>query len=450
MEIPDTRGTLTGDGVHIAYQTFGDGPIDLVFVNRFVATIGFMWELPPFVRFLERLGRIARVTALDVRGAGLSDRRLPHSTLAPEARVEDIRAVMDAVGWERATLFACEDAGAPCALFAATYPERTDRLVLYSPYARGTRSDDYPWSYTDEDWATFLDEIEAGWFDPEFLYDQARSLARSHSDDLSFIRRLTTMYQLGAGAETSTEVFRIQRDIDFRAILFSIQAPTLILYREDNGLEDPEQGRYIADRIPDATFVSLPGIDFEVFAGDTDALLDEVEEFLTGTRASHDADRVLATIVFTDIVGSTERAASIGDARWTQILADHDARARTEIERHGGRYVHTTGDGLLATFGSPGRAVRCANAIVHAVRPLGIEVRVGCHTGEVERVGDDVQGLSVHIGARVAALAGPSEVFVSSTVKDITAGSGLTFEDAGEHELKGVPDRWRLYRVVAP
>jgi class 3 adenylate cyclase len=316
------------------------------------------------------------------------------------------------------------------------------------PWARGTRGEDYPWGYDDAEWADYLAECEAGWLEPEWIYGQARWLAPSLADDHDLIRRLATMYQLGAGPETAVEVFRIQRDIDFRAILGSIQASTLVLYRMGNSLEDPDQGRFVADRIPDATFMALPGNDFEVFAGDRDALLDEVEEFLTGTRSSHDVDRVLATILFTDIVGSTERVAALGDARWRQLLADHDVGARAEIDRHGGRYVHTTGDGLLATFESPGRAVRCANAIVTSMRSLGIEIRVGCHTGEVERVGDDVQGLSVHIGARVAALAGPSEVLVSSTVKDLTVGGGLGFEDAGEHELKGVPDTWHLYRVV--
>ncbi len=379
----------------------------------------------------------------------MSDRRLPDSALAPEARMEDIRAVLDRVGWERATLFACEDASAPCALFAAHYPERVDRLVLYIPYARGTRSDDYPWGFTDEDWVRYLAANDTGWLDPGWIYGQARDLAPSLADDPSFIRRLTTMYQLGAGAETANEVFSIQRDIDIRPVLGSIQAPTLVLYRAENAFEDPEQGRYIAERIPDARFVSLPGRDFEVFVGDTDALLDEVEEFLTGAKTSLDLDRVLATVVFTDIVGSTERAAELGDVRWKQLLASHDERAKAEIERYRGRYVHTTGDGLLATFDSPARAVRCASAIVEAMRGLGIEVRVGCHTGEIERVGDDVQGISVHIGARVAAIANAAEVLVSSTVKDLVVGSRLIFEDTGEHELKGIPDRWRLYRVMS-
>ena len=449
MDVPDTRYAKTADDIHIAYQVFGDGPVDLVFLNRFVATIGYMWELAPFVRFLDRLGRIARVVALDVRGAGLSDRRLPDSTLAPEARMEDIRAVLDAVGWERATLFGCEDACAPCSLFAASYPERVERLVLYTPYARGTRSDDYPWGSADEEWARYLAESETGWLDPEWIYGQARLIAPSLADDPVFIRRLATMYQLGAGVETANEVFSIQRDIDIRSVLGSIQAPTLVLYRQDNAWEDPEQGRYIAEQIPDARFVSLPGRDVEVFAGDTDALLDEVEEFLTGARTSQDIDRVLATVLFTDIVGSTEKAAALGDSRWKQVLAAHDERAKAEIERHRGRYVHTTGDGLLATFDSPARSVRCASGIAAAMERLGIEVRVGCHTGEIERVGEDVQGLAVHIGARVAALAAPSEVLVSSTVKDLVVGSGLAFEDAGEHELKGVPDRWHLYKVVS-
>ena len=448
VEIPETRFAQTDDGMHIAYQVFGGGPIRLAYLPRFVGTIGYMWEIPQYADLLERLGEIATVVALDVRGSGLSDRRLQDIGSALEVRMLDLRAVLDAIGWDRVSLLGCEDGGSLCALFAATYPKRVERLVLFSTYARGSWSEDYPWGWTDDQWEELLGQNDAGWGDPEWMLGQARWLAPSMRGDRTFGLRVNMLYRLGANFETVGDAFDVQRHLDIRDILPTIQAPTIVIYRADNEVESPEQGRYLAELIPDCRCIILPGEDFEIFAGDRQGLIDEIGRFLTGTRPARVADRVLATVLFTDIVDSTKKAAELGDRGWRALLSAHDNAAMSAIEQSGGRYVHTTGDGLLATFDGPARAVRCAQAMAAAVRPLGLEIRAGCHTGEVELVGDDIQGIAVHVGARVASMAGTSEVWVSSTVKDLVAGSGLVFEDTGEHELKGVPDRWRLYRVV--
>jgi len=314
--IPRTEYALAEDGVHVAYQVFGDGALDLVFVNRMAATIGYMWEIPEFARFLRRLGTMARVITLDSRGVGLSDRSLTsETTLALEQRMMDIRAVMDAARTPRASLFGTEDSGSLCALFAATYPERTDRLILYGASARGLVAPDYPWGWSEEQWESYIAEAEENFGRWDWNVEQMLWVAPSKRDDEDFIRRLINLYRLGMGFETLREVFEIQRDIDIRAVLPSIQAPTLVLYRKDISVDDPENGRYLADRIPGARFVNLPGVDFEVFAGDQDALLDEVQEFLTGTRPAPVTDRVLTTVLFTDIVESTQRAIELGDTK---------------------------------------------------------------------------------------------------------------------------------------
>ena len=448
--IPRTEYALAEDGVHVAYQVFGDGALDLVFVNRMAATIGYMWEIPDFGRFLRRLGTMARVITLDSRGVGLSDRSLTsETTLALEQRMMDIRAVMDAARTPRASLFGTEDSGSLCALFAATYPERTDRLILYGASARGLVAPDYPWGWSEEQWESYIAEAEQNFGRWDWNVEQMLWVAPSKRDDEDFIRRLINLYRLGMGFETLREVFEIQRDIDIRAVLPSIQAPTLVLYRKDISVDDPENGRYLADRIPGARFVNLPGVDFEAFAGDQDTLLDEVQEFLTGTRPAPVTDRVLTTVLFTDIVESTQRAIELGDTKWRDLQRAHHQRVRGCLAEYRGREIDTAGDGFLATFDGPARAVRCAAAIMQALSELGISIRAGVHTGEVELAGDGISGIAVHVGARIAALAAPDEILVSTTVKDLVPGSGLSFEERGTHALKGVPGQYALFAAVA-
>jgi class 3 adenylate cyclase/alpha-beta hydrolase superfamily lysophospholipase len=448
VETPDTSYAVTTDGVHIAYQVTGAGPKDLVFAWGLTTSVDSVWDIPQVASQLRKLAAFSRLILFDRRGAGVSDR--PSGDTAPplETSVGDILAVLDAVGSERATLLGQFDGGMVSALFAATEPARTDGLILHAPTARGLPAPDYPWAWTMEEWDGFIATVESAWgtprFTEEFLAGVAPSIVRDPATIASWAR---TCRQCGSPASIAA-LQRMVRDSDIRPILPSIQVPTLVTHRVDDEWESIEQSRYVADQIPGARFVALPGRDYVTYLDEGDALVGEIEQFLTGTRRPPALDRILATVLFTDIVGSTAHAARLGDTRWKELLARHDEAAAAQIARHLGTYIHTTGDGLLATFDGPARAVRCAQAIADAVRELGLEVRAGCHTGEVELVGEDIQGLAVHIGARVAALAGPSEVLVSSTVKDLVAGSGLTFEDAGEHELKGVPDRWRLYRVV--
>ncbi len=449
---PETSFTRAPDGLRIAYQVFGDGP-PLVFVHRYVATIGYMWDIPPFARFLERLSTMARVIAIDPRGAGLSDRTLPPRGLALETRMLDVLAVLDSERLDRVSLLGADDGGSLCALFAASHPSRTDHLILHSSYACGEVKDDYPWGFPQEDWELLIGGASEGWSsDPRWMHAQASQMAPSHAADTEVIRRIMNMYHIGASARIATEAFEVQRDLDIRSILPAIQAPTLVIHpaNADHAVYGPpEQASYLAEAIPNARLVVVPDADFEIYGGNRDGVLDEIEEFLTGTRPAVHTDRVLATVLFTDIVDSTQRAASTTDARWKELLSAHLERAKVEIARHRGTYVHATGDGLLATFDGPARAVRCAQALIGSARPLGFEIRAGCHTGEIELVQDDVIGIAVHIAARVSALAGPSEIWVSSTVKDLVAGSGLNFQDLGAHSLKGVPDVWRLYAVRA-
>lgn len=450
MTLPETRFAKTEDGLNIAYQRFGSGP-DLVFVHRFVMTIGYIWDLPPSARFFGRLAEFCRVLAFDPRGTGLSDRRLREPDLSLERRMSDLAAVLDAEGLEHASLLGSEDGGSLSALFAATHPERVDRLVLHATFACGTARDDFPWMWTVDEWNAQIDETLRRWDDPEWLYEQGRGIAPAALADTDSLYRAVNLYRFGADPMTAATMFRIQRDLDIRSILPSIQAPTLILHpgaAPEDVFGPLEISRYLAERIPTARLVEVPGADFEIYSGNSDGVLEEIEEFVHGTRGARvDSHRALTTVLFTDIVGSTAKAASVGDARWKDLLAEHDARAREQLARFAGREIDRAGDGFFATFDGPARAVRCAFAIGDAVRPLGVEIRAGCHTGEVEYVGQQVRGIAVHIGARVTAMAGPTEVWTSSTVKDLTAGSGLAFIEGGEYELKGVPDRWHLYRV---
>jgi class 3 adenylate cyclase len=439
---PETGYAKSGD-VHIAYQVTGNGPLDLVWVPGAVTHLEYEWEAPPSrIRFIERLASFSRLIRLDKRGTGLSD-RVPVSELPTlEQRMDDVRAVMDAVGVERAALFGVSEGGAMSILFAATYPERTAALVLYGAQARFLRAEDYPWGIDPEQYERVLAETPGKWGRTD---DRVLRFAPSLADDVRHRNWYLTNQRLGASPGTAIALFRMNMGIDVRHVLSAVRVPTLVLHRTGDRMLPVEHGRYIAEQIPGATYVELPGVDHAYYAGDSDRILREIEEFLTGTHHTVEPDRVLATVLFTDIVGSTERAAALGDRRWRELLDAHHTAVRRELERFRGREVKTAGDGFLATFDGPARAIRCAGAIREVVRALGLEIRAGLHTGEIEMMGDDVGGIAVHIGARVAAEARPGEILVSSTVKDLVAGSGLAFEERGTFTLKGIPDQWRLF-----
>jgi class 3 adenylate cyclase len=447
MEIPETRYAKTVDGVHIAYQVVGDGPVDVVFVPWEYSNIEVNWELPEYSGFVRELSRHARVMILDCRGIGASDRGTGPATPTLEARMDDIRAVMDAIGSDRACLFGIESGGTLCFAFAAIHPERTAAVVTLGALATGLADDGYPWAWTHAEWDDWLDRVEREWGSEAFVRELTETVSPSLAKDPGYLRTVGRILRLAASPGDAAAHDRIQRDTDVRHVLPTIQAPTLLIHRKGDRLEPVGQGRYIADRIPGASLLELEGDDH---IGTLDDLLPHVIKFLRSMK-EHEAqfDRFLATVMFTDIVGSTERSAALGDRAWHELLERHDATVRAMLGRYRGREVDTAGDGFFAMFDGPARAIRCADAITKAVRTLDLEVRAGLHTGEVELKGDDVRGIAVHIGARVGALAGPSQVLVSQTVKDLVAGSGLSFEDAGEHELKGVPDRWHLYRVVS-
>jgi pimeloyl-ACP methyl ester carboxylesterase len=419
----------------------GTGPLDLVYVPGWVSNVALNWDEPSYARFLTRLSTFARLIMFDKRGTGLSDRIPGQGLPTLEQRMDDVRAVLDAAGSARAALLGVSEGGSMCALFAATYPQRTEALVMYGSYARRQRAPDYPWGQSDAQLASSLREIEEGWGGP--VGRAARAPSAAH--DERFMRFWASYLVQSASPEAAATLARMNAEIDIRPVLPAIQVPTLILHRAGDRIVQTAEAAYLAEHIPTAKLVVLEGEDHLPWVGDQDEVLDEIEEGLTGIRRGPELHRVLATVLFTDIVDSTKKAAELGDARWKELLHRHDELVRTELTRFRGVEVKTTGDGFLATFDGPARAVGCAAAITQTVRSLGIEVRAGCHTGEIEHVGGDVAGLAVHIGARVAALAGAGEVLVSSTVKDLVVGSGLSFDDRGSHELKGVPDRWHLY-----
>jgi pimeloyl-ACP methyl ester carboxylesterase len=438
---PRTQYAKSGD-LHIAYQVTGAGPLDLVFVPGFVSHLEYQWEHPWSARFFERLGSFSRLIRFDKRGTGLSDRVGGIPTL--EQRMDDVRAVMDAVGVERAALVGVSEGGPMSLLFAATYPERTSALVLYGSYARRSWAPDNPGGHTEEEWRAIIGAIEKGW--GEAADTNLRS--PSAAGDKSYVRWISTYQRLAASPGAAIAVMEMNKEIDVRPILSAVRVPTLVLHRAGDRTIRLEQGRYLAEHILGSKLIELPGDDHTPWVGDSDALLDEVEEFLTGSRHEAEIDRVLATVLFTDIVGSTERAAALGDRKWRDLLESYYSLARRELTRFRGREVDTAGDGFFAAFDGPARAIRCAEAISKGVRALGIEIRAGLHTGECEVIGDKVGGIAVHIGARVASLAQAGEVLVSSTVKDLVAGSGLGFEDRGTQSLKGVPGEWRLFAVA--
>ena len=438
-EIPNTRYARSGE-VSIAYQVLGDGPVDLVWCPGSISHIEFGWSNPALASEHRRLSSFARVILFDKRGTGLSDRDTGVPTL--EERTDDIRAVMDAAGSDHATICGLSDGGAMAALFAATYPERATGLVLYGTPPRFLEAPDWK-GLSQGRWDALSAHAEAH-FGEGFPLDR---WAPSVAGDAKVQQWWGAMQRMGASPSADRALRAMSRDIDIRAMLPTIQVPTLVLHRKGDRIVPMSYGEFTASQIPNARFVALDGDDHLLCYGDSTAWVGEVEEFVTGTRQQPPVDRVLATVLFTDIVGSTDLAARLGDAEWRHLLDRHDEIAARTVPEHRGRLIKSTGDGVLATFDGPGRAVRCAQSITDAVRSLGIEVRAGVHTGEIELRGDDVGGIGVHIAARVSGLAGPSEVLVSRTVTDLVAGSGIEFEDRGEKELKGVPGRWRVFAV---
>lgn len=438
--IPETKYAKSGD-VYLAYQSFGKGTVDVVFVPGWVSNIEVAWEDPSFARFLERLGSFARVVWFDKRGTGLSDRVAGLPIL--EQRTEDVRAVMDDAGLERAAIFGVSEGGSMSALFAATYPERTTALVLFGAYAKRVWSEEYPWAPTLAQRQKWIDSLADGWRAGAELAD----LAPSKTDDPAFQRWFGAYARASATPSAAAALARMNTDIDIRSILPAIHVPTEVLHRTGDRDVTIPNGRFLAAAIPGARFVELPGEDHLWWVGDSEALLDEVEEFLTGARSAPVPDRQLLTILFTDIVGSTETAHRMGDRAWRELLGRHDALVRKELGRFRGREVKTTGDGFLATFDGPARGIRCAGAIRDAAGSLGLSIRAGVHTGECEVRGDDVAGISVHLAQRVMAEADPGRVVVSSTVRDLVAGSGIRFRSLGVRPLKGMPGRWELLAV---
>ena len=440
---PDTRYAKSGD-LHIAYQVLGDGPFDLVYAPGFISHVEMNWESPYWSRVLGHLSRFCRVIIFDKRGTGLSDRVGGWPTL--EERMDDIRAVMDAAGSDRAVLHGTSEGGPMCMVFAALYPERTSALVLRGTGPRFESGPGWPWGWTVDATTPMLDAAEASWGSGAVLSWFIQGLA-----DNPRAQEATGRFErFAASPGAARQLLEMNLRVDIRSVLPAISAPALVVHRSGDYIVPIEAGRYTADHIRNASFLELPG-DFHLSArpGAEDDALDAVEQFLTGARGDHDIDRVLTTVLFTDIVGSTERASALGDHAWRELLDRHDRAVRREIERFQGREIKSLGDGFLAAFDGPGRAVRCARAIADEARRIGAEVRVGLHSGECEVRGDDLAGIAVHIGARIGGLAQPGEVLVSSTVKDLVIGSGISFEDRGSHTLKGIPDTWKLFSVAS-
>jgi class 3 adenylate cyclase len=448
-EPPETQYAKTAGGAHIAYQVLGDELLDLVFVPWGGSHLELAWEMAAFARVFRRLASFSRLIRFDYRGTGMSDPLGLSEQPSLEARAEEMLVVLDAVGSERASVVTNSVGGLVAMFFAASYPNRTASLVLDGCYARLAQAPDYPWGVPRE----VLDQAVARVADARVGAGDAvevaglRYMAPHALHDAEFMAQYRRFYRYTSSPAAQRADSEIAVYADVRPLLSAIQAPTLVLYRRGDHWVGEPHALYLSEHIASAKLVELAGEDNLIFVGDADADLDEIEEFLTGARHAPATDRVLATVLFTDIVGSTERVAELGDRRWRDLLDSHDRTVRRQLGRFRGQEVNTSGDGFLATFDGPGRAIECACAIRDAVRALGIEVRAGLHTGEIEVRGDDVAGMAVHIGARVSASAGAGEVFASSTVKDLVAGSGIEFDDRGEHDLKGVPGAWRLFAV---
>jgi class 3 adenylate cyclase/pimeloyl-ACP methyl ester carboxylesterase len=436
---PETQYAKKGDA-HIAYQVVGNGPLDLLLVSTWVSHVEARWDFPGFAYFLRRMASFSRLISFDKSGIGLSD-PIPSRTPPPlEDWMDDVRAVMDAAGSERTAIISANDGALMAALFAATHPERTSALVLLNGTARIAAAPDYEIGVPPDVQERLISIVEQTWGSGDLMAAINPSLA----DDPEQARAWGRFFRHSASPTTAAAVIRMLFEADVRDVLPTISVPTLVVNRAESQIITVDQGRYVADRIEGARFVAVPGADYGLAIGDVDVILDEAEEFLTGARHAQPADRVLATVLFTDIVDSTGRAVALGDARWRELLEAHDQLARTEVARFGGQIPEFAGDGMLATFDGPARAVRCAFALRDRVQALGLHIRAGLHAGEVERRGTQVAGIGVHIAARILSLAGPDDVLVSRTVRDLVVGSGLTFVDRGTHALKGVPEEWQV------
>ncbi len=442
METPETRFAKLADQ-RIAYQVFGEGPIDLLVVSGWFSNVDGIWEEPSSARFLRRLAAFSRVILFDRRGTGASDPLQVSTTTTLEAWADDVRIVLDAVESDRAALLALVDGGRMAMLFAASHPDRTTALILANSAARFLKSDDYPCGVPEPGAAKLLETIGESWGSGAII----DFWAPTHMEDPDFRRWWARYQRMSASPQMGQSALRMAMGIDVRHVLPSIQAPTLILQRRDNPLVAVDHGKYLAEHIPEAKYVELPGVDFFLWTADAEIALGEIEELLTGVRTDLAFDRMLATIMFTDIVASTERLVEVGDAAWTDLLNAHHRIVRDQLRVFRGNEIDTAGDGFLATFDGPVRAIECACAIRDGVQSLGIEIRAGLHTGEVQWRGGDLAGIAVHVASRVAGKAERNQVLISRSVADLIAGAGLEVRDAGTHDLKGVPGEWELYEV---
>jgi class 3 adenylate cyclase len=444
MEPPETGYARSGK-VSIAYQVLGEGPPDLVFVPGVISNVEYAWRQPALAAWFESLASFSRLIWFDKRGTGVSDRVADVPTL--EARMDDVRAVMEEVGSKQAVLMGVSEGGPLSILFTATYPERVSGLILWGSEVKGVRTDDYPWVKSFDEAIRAVEDAAERWGRPDYCDAALQQAAPSLAADEDFRRWWASYMRLGASPASAAALLRMNMEIDVRGILPAIGVRTLILHRTDDRLVDVRNSRYIAERVRHSRCVELPGVDHFAWIGDTDRALAEIKAFVARLRVDVEPDRKLATLLFTDIVGSTEVAAELGDRRWRELIAAHHALVRTELDHFRGEELDTAGDGFFASFDGPARAIRCASAITKGVRKLGIDVRAGLHTGECELMDGKVGGIAVHIGARVAAAAAPGEVLVTSTVKELVAGSGIEFRDRGLTELKGIPGQWRLHAV---
>lgn len=446
-DVPRVRYTKSGD-VHIAYQVYGSGPINLVVTPGTITHLEYYWKSPGMRRWLEGLGRFARVVIFDKRGTGMSDRDAGIPTY--EERMDDIRAVMDAASFDNAVLVGVSDGVPMSILFAATYPSRTRGLVLYGAEAKGSRAPDYPWAQTEDEWEESIRKTEETWGTKDWEEGAVSYLAPSRRGDAAFTQWLSEQFRMGGSPGAAIKLARSEMNMDVRSVLPSIRVPTLVIHLRDDKVSKIQEVRYIADRIPGARFLDLPGRDYMFWVDTqvTDRILGEIQRFATGMEPPTHTDRRLITVLFTDIVDSTKKLAELGDSKWRSLLEQHDSLARNQIEKFGGVVVKNTGDGFLATFEGPTGAIRCGWEITGLAKELGIEVRAGIHTGECVISPTDVTGIAVHMASRLLDRASPGEVMVSGTVRDLVYGSRISFTDQGEHQLKGIEEKRRLYSVA--